>query len=224
MPAQPLQSSPFSPSISHPENARNRLNEITHKHLFLRSLVRGIGFLDYGFMIPSGISLTEIGKLDQWHILVSPTDRHDLEMLLRNSPYISACKVRRKGGWSFLKLVFLDKSSLELILTERLCIRQHAFLNAKDVLHNSFINRDGLKLVKSQHSFEYHWMRCNEQRVGFPEKLKLFYFLKPTQEQHMIAQYICQKYRLAYRRLGQLISQSPGFSHYLLKKTWGVSN
>ncbi len=176
-----------------------------------------MGNLEYGYLIPSGLSMTDMGKLDQWHILIQASDQTDLESLLKTSSYVQHSKIRKKGVWTFLDLTFLDATQLCVILTHSLCLRHSTYEKAEKVLESVFINQNGLKIVRTQHSFEYHWLQSNEKRTSFPEKLRAHYLVRPIQEQVETAQYICQKYKLAQERLLNLILQSPAFRSIILR-------
>ncbi|MEM6347076.1 MAG: hypothetical protein AAF927_24520 [Bacteroidota bacterium] len=192
-------------------NVRDRLNRLTHRHLFLRSLVPAISFLDYGFLIPENASLSFLGDLSEISIVIKTAEVEDWHTAITASSFVNTHQIEKRNDQVTFKLIFQDASQLNLRLYTAFCYRGKAYQNIDLVLEKVLIHRDGIKIANICHSVEFHWLRSHELNRKFSTDFRPLLLAQKPEKQVEAARYICHKYRLESHRLFHLLTHTPTY-------------
>lgn len=193
------------------QNVSDRLNRLTHRHLFLRSLVPAIGNLDYGFLVPENASLSLLGDLPEISVAINTHELEDWKTAATASPFVSRYQQTQKATQTNLALSFQDGSNLNLVLVQAFCYRDKPFLEQAVVLENAMIHRDGIKIANICHAVEYHWLKSHASKSKFPIDFRPLLLGQAPERQVEAAQYICDKYDLESHRLFHLLTHTPTY-------------
>lgn len=193
------------------QSVSDRLNRLTHRHLFLRSLVPAIGNLDYGFLVPENASLSLLGDLHEISVAINTDELEDWKTAATASPFVSRHQESQKIGQTHLALSFQDGSNLNLILVQEFGYRDKFFLEQSAVLEAAMIHRDGIKIANICHVVEYHWLKSHASKRKFPIDFRPLLLGQAPERQIEAANYICDKYKLKPHRLFHLLTHTPTY-------------
>ncbi|MFK7922272.1 MAG: hypothetical protein AB8H47_09970 [Bacteroidia bacterium] len=193
------------------QNVSDRLNRLTHRHLFLRSLVPAIGNLDYGFLVPENASLSLLGDLQEISVVINTDELEDWKTVVTASPFVRKYLQTQKITETSLKLSFQDGSNLNLILVQEFRYRDKLFLEQAAVLADGMIHRDGIKISNICQVVEYHWLKSHATNSKFPIDFRALLLGQSPDRQVEAAQYICSKYNLDSHRLFHLLTHTPTY-------------
>lgn len=200
------------------QNVSDRLNRLTHRHLFLRSLVPAIGFLDYGFLVPENASLSLLGDLSEISIAIKASEIEDWKTAITASSFVKEQRDAQKGGQTSLNLIFQDGSDLCLQLYTDFTYRGKPYMHIDMVLDKVLIHRDGIKIANICHAVEFHWIKSHEINRKFSTDFRPLLLGQATNKQVEAAEYLCHKYRLEPHRLFHLLTHTPTYRKAIDKR------
>ncbi|MEL7339547.1 MAG: hypothetical protein AAGM67_03605 [Bacteroidota bacterium] len=204
---------------SHPYQAQsqtyplipNRLQRLTHRHLFFRALIPAISNLDYGILIPPNCSLSVLGDLKEVVVCVPLHEREDWRTVCTTSPFVKNCKAVEKIDGLYVNIEFKDGSQLKLQLLSQFGYRGRDSQQIEDILPEVLIHRDGIKIADVCQVVEFHWLRSHERNQKFPIDFRPLVLALPVNTQEKIARYLCEQYELNPHRLFHLLTHTPNY-------------
>ncbi|MEL6592666.1 MAG: hypothetical protein AAFQ87_20315 [Bacteroidota bacterium] len=189
----------------------NRLQRLTHRHLFFRALVPAVSSLDYGMLIPTNCSLSVLGDLKEVSICILEQEREDWQTVCTTSPYVLSHKVVEKANGLYFNIEFKDGSQLKLNLLSQFSYRGKSIQSSEQILPKVLIHRDGIKIADARQVVEFHWLQSHERNQKFPIDFRPLLLALPVDTQREIADYLCQKYALEPHRLFHLLTHTPNY-------------
>ena len=205
-------------------SSRDRLNRLTHRHLFLRSLVPAISFLDYGFLVPENASLSLLGDLSEISIAISSDELEDWNTAITASSFVNNRQLVKRNNQTTFKLSFQDESQLNLHLITAFSYREKLYQNIDLVLEKVLIHRDGIKIANVCDTVEFHWLKSHEINRKFSTDFRPLLLGQAPEKQVEAARYICHKYRLESHRLFHLLTHTPTYRKSIDKRMGLHSN
>ena len=197
--------------------SRMSLENISYKHLFLRSLFSQISGLDYG-LLTTCKSITTLAENTRIQFVVDESEWQEWIDICSVSVYVKKWSYQNDAGVVKISLNFKDSSWVEILLAYRIQAQDFEIASTASYLKNALINKDGVKVLSRADRFEYFFINSALDRKVFPASLGHHFLSTHPYEQRLILQHFSHKYKIEAPNLIRLINNISEYRYHLLRK------
>lgn len=197
--------------------SRMSLENISYKHLFLRSLFPQVSGLHYG-LLSTCKSITSLAENTLIEFVVDESEWQEWIDICSVSVYVKKCSYQNNAGDVKIFLSFKDSSWVEILLIHRVQAQDLEIAPTVSYLRNALINRDGVKVLSRADRFEYFFINSALAGAKFPPSLGHHFLSTHPYEQRLILQHFNHKYKIEVPNLIRLINNISEYRNHLLKK------
>lgn len=149
-------------------------------------------------------SIEDIPESSDIDLLIHKSDRDRFIQFSTKHPSVLQSHVQNKSFISFITLLFVDGTYLEIDLLFRFDRKGFTYLDAEELLRKGVTRKNGISLLKPIYSFEYIMLFYMLNDAAVPEKYREWFGQHSFEQRSEIFGHICGKYQVHLNTLDEL--------------------
>lgn len=174
----------------------------SYRQQYIRDLFPKVQHLRYAFLKYLYASLDDIPEHSDIDLLVEKNELSFWLECLRESALVKKLYVQTTSFASYVELYFVDDSFLSIDLIHQCKWRQYTFMKANEVLDQSLLNEDGIKVALPEHLIEYVMLFFTLNDSAIPDTYQQYFLSLNKIIQASTKKYLMQKYDIVLSAKG----------------------
>lgn len=185
----------------------------SYRKQYIRTLFPKIRHLRYTFLKYLYSSIEEIDAHSDIDLLVDQAELERWEEIMLESPLLKKYRIQRTSFAAYVEIFFDDGSFLSIDLIWRFKWRNLSFMKPEDVLAQSILNQEGIRVALPEHTFEYVILFFTLNDCPVPEKYKVYFETLNKVIQASVRKYLTDSYELKLTHNEELFDLRKKQSH-----------